>query len=330
MYFRFVSSGSLRGVGGARRRFRRDRGHHSPRTRCEDSIGDHTGIGVGTIDLVLAQARDSMGGIKSQVLPRGSSPYVLAPFTVGTKVLSSAGISFTAESKATINTTPIEGTLGLVAAWSDLGSFATVTPHLPPSPPPEDASATFIVIDPLVIDGIADATAVTFETTIGTGASLLLEAGPPAAGYTGISAVYSGFDTTTLNGIGELWSWTWSASSATPGFSDFSFVSNPALGLDDAALVSEFKSVVTYDPMAGVYGLSRDFDVTATVDVLPGQTSFIYGGGNEGDVQAAVVPEASTWAMAVLGFASLGFLGLRQRVTARTGRQDVQLARSRI
>jgi PEP-CTERM motif len=281
----------------------------SSSTKASTITGSDTGIITGgNISLLLAFAYDSIGGSKNAFVPPPATPYLgllIGPISAGP--VKSSGPSFTADSRATIG---IPGPDPL-PFWSDAASFARIAPHIPPAPPRETASAVFIVKDPMIIGDIADAATATFATTIGTGASLALGEG-------GLSAAYSGFDNTTLNDLGELWSWTWSATSATPGVSTFSFVSNPALGLDDAALVSAFESLVTYNPTTGTYGLLGDFTVTTTVNVLPDQTSYDFGGGTAGDLDAAIgtIPEPSTWAMLLLGFASLGFAGCRRTKVA--------------
>lgn len=180
-------------------------------------------------------------------------------------------------------------------------------PLIPPQT--ETANSSYVVTDPMTIEDIGDADAVTFETIIGTGASLTL-------GSVASFVSYSGSDTTTLNELGTIWSWTWSASGSDPGHWSFSFVSNPSLGLDDAAIVSEFNTLVFVDPLTHVYSLSGDLDVVATIDIAPGQISYSYGGNNSALATDAVAgaPEPSTWAMVIFGFAGLGFLRFRPRL----------------
>jgi hypothetical protein len=148
------------------------------------------------------------------------------------------------------------------ARWSDAGSYAKIENNSPPPNPPqtETANSSYVVTDPMTIEDIGDADAVTFETIIGTGASLTL-------GSVASFVSYSGSDMTTLNELGTIWSWTWSASGLDPGHWSFSFVSNPSLGLDDAASHRDRYLI----PMAGITVPSRQMPLPEHPSRQPGR-----------------------------------------------------------
>jgi hypothetical protein len=131
-------------------------------------------------------------------------------------------------------------------------------PLIPPQT--ETANSSYVVTDPMTIEDIGDADAVTFETIIGTGASLTL-------GSVASFVSYSGSDMTTLNELGTIWSWTWSASGLDPGHWSFSFVSNPSLGLDDAASHRDRYLI----PMAGITVPSRQMPLPEHPSRQPGR-----------------------------------------------------------
>jgi len=160
-------------------------------------------------------------------------------------------------------------------------------------PPAENATAFARVQDPMTVANIQNAQTATFSLDIGTGASLAIN--PNLVHGETDSASYSGFDTTTLNGIGTLWSWDWSSDSQNPGQSTFSFVSNPLLGLNDSAIEAAFDNLISFDPSSGEFNLTSALDLSATVTVSPGQSSFVDTG--EDDVTAsASVPDHTSLA----------------------------------
>jgi hypothetical protein len=291
------------------------------------ATGVVTGTGItfgGNVTQLWARSTDSVppppGDVSEIIKPPPVMPYLVGGLGAGlysAGPTTVAGPSFTpsATAKITISTIAAAGTTPAKASWIADSVVAIVPTTPPPTPPPpaETARAFARVTDPIVVSNVPqDAAQATFTLEIGTDASLLID--PDLGPGEAASASYSGFDTTTLNGIGTLWNWSWSADSINSGESTFSFVSNSALGLDDSAIDSIFDSLVSYDPSTGEFSLTAPFDVNATVDLLPNQSSFTYGGESEVDADASI-PEPPS--LALLGAGLVGFGMLRRFKAAR-------------
>ena len=74
-----------------------------------------------------------------------------------------------------------------------------------------------------------------------------------------------------------------------------------------------FNSLASYDPNTGLHSLSSPLSLSVDVNILPGQTSYTFGGEQMIDVQGGAAPEPSS--LLLLGTGILGLSGfLRDRV----------------
>ncbi len=291
---------------------------HTPTVK---RAGVNTGVVAGgNVTQLFARASDSLAkapGSLQIVQPPPVMPYNVGtadapigggPYTAGPA--SVTGKSFIPTATADITISP---TLGRLLNWTSGASNASIGLVSPPPGPPvpaETAHAVAKVTDPLTIGGIQTGDQVSFTLQIGTNAHLLIA--PPFSSMESGTASDSGFDQTDLKNIGTLWNWSWSADSLHPGASTFSFASNPTLGLDDAMITSQFNSLVSYDASSGQYSLTAPFTVSTTV-TDSGQTSFSYGGEEDLNADAAVVPEPSSFVMLAGAFITIGCVMLRSR-----------------
>jgi hypothetical protein len=178
----------------------------------------------------------------------------------------------------------------------------------------EDAFAKAVVKDPADYHFAFDpafAPEVRIEMTIVAGTTLT----SLGSGLESSSASLSGFRETSLLDA-PLWTYSWRADSAHPDSSTFLFLSNPLLGLDDAALTGEFRGLIS--DSGGVHTLLRDFTVSVIIPVdLPLGTEtldFTSGGEDDLDARASVVPEPSA-----LGLTACGLL-IASRLVRALGR----------
>jgi hypothetical protein len=169
--------------------------------------------------------------------------------------------------------------------WESKSSFATVKPVDSPAGKSETAKALASVTDPrtfqIALDPSGMPLFLNFSFSIGAGAMLGLTTGP---GYTASASMSGSYQNSLIPG--DMWSFSWSADSAHPGSSDFTFYSNPALGLDDAAIQSAFNAMVSGS--GGQFSLTQDFTVSAQIaaPTLPGQSVFTFSMGGETDYNA--------------------------------------------
>jgi hypothetical protein len=201
-----------------------------------------------------------------------------------TTAVTDTGTEFKAAAQAIIAwtaTTWATKTPGLAG----VPSYATVKPVASPAGKSESASAKATVVDPrtyqIALDPSGQPLFLNFFFSIGAGATVGTIIGP---GYTGSASMSGSYQNSMLPG--DMWSFSWSADSADPGSSSFTFFSNPALGLDDAAIQSAFNSLVSGS--GGQFALTQDFTVSAQIaaPTLPGQSTFTFSMGGETDYNA--------------------------------------------
>jgi len=169
--------------------------------------------------------------------------------------------------------------------WESKSSFATVKAVDSPAGKSESASASATVTDPRIFQIALDPSGMplflNFSFSIGAGAMLETTTGPA---YTASASMSGSYQNSLIPG--DMWSFSWSADSAHPNSSDFTFYSNPALGLDDAAIQSAFNAMVSGS--GGQFSLMQEFTVSAQIaaPTLPGQSMFTFSMGGETDYNA--------------------------------------------
>jgi hypothetical protein len=245
---------------------------------------------TGSVTLLEARARVNL--VPSVATkPPPAMPYS-GPFPQSAGPVSVVGVKYVPSAFSQINVTAGIGGY----KWDSTGSYATRTKN--GATAVETYLARAIIKDPMQFDGILENDEVTFEMELGTDASILVDLETdPSESWT---AEMTGYDETDLNGLGSLWSWSWSVDSGQPDTATFSFVSNPLLGLDDIAISNLFSSLATYDSVSGLHSLTSSFVVSATVSVAAGQDSFSFGGEEIALLQGASVPEPAT--ISLMGF----------------------------
>jgi hypothetical protein len=87
------------------------------------------------------------------------------------------------------------------------------------------------------------------------------------------------------------------------------------LGLNDAAIEGEIKSALdaNFDPSTETYSLPTNFNYLTDLDVPVGKQKTVEMSFTETALAVNGVPESSTWAMMLLGFAGLGVVGYRSQ-----------------
>jgi hypothetical protein len=116
---------------------------------------------------------------------------------------------------------------------------------------------------------------------------------------------------------GDLFSFGWSADSAHPNSSGFTFTSNPGLHLNDASIESQFAALIT--DAAGIHTMTSDFVINAAYfPTLPSGSdtlTFTMGGTTEYNADAAVAgtPEPGTYLMIGTGLVAAALCRKRKK-----------------
>ena len=205
--------------------------------------------------------------------------------------------------------------------WNSTGSFASVCSSDPKAktcgPNPnfngaEGATAFAQVRDPwnfsnLIFD-------LTFDNTVTFDAGLSLQAWTDSGDFGQASLLSDA--STDLNGLGDLWKFSWTTDSISPGVSQVSFWSNPALGLNDALIASNFQLLVSSDPATGTSTLTQPFSFDYQLTVPAGASAQFTGSATYEAVGVTSAPEPSSLVLALMGASSLLVSGVLKRAKA--------------
>ncbi len=250
---------------------------------------------------ILAEAFDN------RAIPAGDNDtkagaYPAPPFTNTTRVATVTGMIYAPAAQAQINTyTRSFAWWGLTDGWNSGTSYATLGRLGPTGTnPAEFARANSIVNDPNSYQVLPGQNSVTLSLVFGAGAHLSANADSNESS----SASMSGNEDTSLvpayagSGSGSLFNFSWSLSSATPGATQFSFTSNPALGLNDSMITSAFLSNVSGS--SGDFSLMSDFVIQCTLSATEGSV-YTFGGTTQYAVQIQSAPTPGSGVLAALG-----------------------------
>jgi hypothetical protein len=95
-----------------------------------------------------------------------------------------------------------------------------------------------------------------------------------------------------IAGLETLFPWSATLDGSDPTSLHLLFLSNPLLGLDDAAIINSIRSSLVFDPAAANYGVNSDFNYASfSVTVPIGQDIAEFSWNTTGEAEAAVVPE---------------------------------------
>ncbi len=111
--------------------------------------------------------------------------------------------------------------------------------------------------------------------------------------------------------MGQLWRLFWSLDSGNPGTPNVLFVSNPALGLNDAAIAAMFQSLLLNDTVGGISTLTDEFSFSFQL-LVPANSIPTFDETQKYEVDGIVnvVPEpGAAWLFA----AAAGIMALSQR-----------------
>lgn len=238
--------------------------------------------------------------------------YPAPPFTNTTRVVTRTGIKWSGTAQAQINTFT-RSFLGIRLAdgYNSGITSAALTLLGPTGVVNEFCSANAVVNDPNSYQVGMDESSAIFSLTFDAGFRL---AAPAETDSTTRASVTGFQDVSLLSGYlpagstgGNLFNYAWSASSTNPDQSVFTFSSNPALGLDDAAITNSFRSAISGS--GGVFSLMRDVVIEATIAAAPG-TIYDFGGSTNYYAEAASVPGPGP---AVLAAAGVVLMARRRR-----------------
>jgi len=122
--------------------------------------------------------------------------------------------------------------------------------------------------------------------------------------------------------LGTLWTLSWGTDSTHPGVSDVVFWSNPALGLNDALITSEFEALLSGNASTGLSTLTQSFSFDYQL-TIPANTSAQFTGSVSYDAEGATgTPEPSSLALALMG---VSFLIVGKVRRTRRGRQSMMV-----
>jgi hypothetical protein len=203
--------------------------------------------------VLQAQTTDSNGNPDTKYRP---GAYLGNATSVNTDLIQadSPGLVFLPRARAKIN----ENGPG---NWNSQGSFATAPPTGKQGAETYKARAS--VNDPWSFD--VESFAFSFMESVTLNAGLSVQALAPAGATA--SALFSADSSTDLDGLGLLWSLSFSANSGSPGPASFSFYSNPSLGLDDSAITATLEADISYDAASGTSTLTAPFSFSYDLTV---------------------------------------------------------------
>ncbi len=134
-----------------------------------------------------------------------------------------------------------------------------------------------------------------------TGSSNVLHVFVTERGLTGLSAAQAFLSSFTSNSLTSGWTVT-----------ESTFYSDSNALFGGTLLSSTSFSVAGASPATAVASLTSPFSITEEFTIMSDMTA---GQAND-TIDMAAMPEASTWAMMVVGFAGLGYAGFRGRKTS--------------
>jgi PEP-CTERM motif len=246
----------------------------------------------------------------------GPKPYVITPQNpngTDSRTADANGVAFDAYSLAQINYSRAGG-------WNSAGSYASVCgpasaaspqgnkANCGKNPNGEDAKALAQVRDPWSFN--SQSTAFTFDNFVTFSAGLSLQALATSGDFAQASILADG--STDLNGLGELWTFSWSTNSTAPGVSGVNFWSNPALGLNDALIGLSFEQLLSGDASTGLSTLTQSFSFDYQL-TIPANTIALFSSSVTYDAAGVTgVPEPSSLVLGLMG-ASLLIAGRVRR-----------------
>ncbi|MEK6703294.1 MAG: hypothetical protein AABZ53_13605 [Planctomycetota bacterium] len=254
--------------------------------------------------IIYASADDNYGGF---VPVQATGNYATGRTSATPRALST-GPEFTADAIAVLSWGYQPGPIGSAYwYWDSTGSDAEIwiTGTPPTTPPIETARAVAISNDPNTVTefwGVGETDTLTFTTTFRAGLSLDTANRATASASIGGDAFCDAF------GAGPLWVYDWSAGQGGTGFNIFS---DPRLGLDDAAIRSQFNAAIVSSGSAMVLGADVTISVTMNIAAdANGMVSITSGGGTRYVVDdSGLMPTPGTMALIGMG----GLLTTRRR-----------------
>ena len=250
---------------------------------------------------LTAEAYDSETGTDED---HRSGLYRPAPASYPAITAEREGTNLKAESKAEMNTfTRWFGADG----WDSGRSLAKVTKKtLAAGGWREGATALSIVLDPNSYEVGLTENSSRFFMTFGEGMNITAIADSSLTGASASASISGSMNTThprdltTSDPLGQLFTYQWSTTANSPSGSQFLFSSNPALGLDDTAIMNAFMNAVQYDPATG-YTLQTDIMIVSQqIPATPGSV-YDVGGNTDYAAAAAVVPSSAVASLLGMG-----------------------------
>jgi hypothetical protein len=255
------------------------------------------GFESGGFATLTASAYDSDVGTYTGNGP-ASMPY---PGDYATPTEIASGTHYT----ATVAANAVSAITGNQDTWESYAYPCNVAKNASGPTHGEKASVSWNAIDPVTMSvNPGDQIPVSLTLTSGLGMTF-----PDAAPNDSYSSTFSAFAQTDAPGLASLFSLSIGMSSATPGIVAVNFTSNPLLGLNDAAIISQLVGGFSYDNTTGDYSFNptgQEIDATLTVPDGVSSLNVTTGYGDELDV--SVVPEPSTTTLALLGLGTLSLL----------------------